>query len=157
MSSFISLQTHRRGVSFPLAPPRRLEQTQTLRDPPQRLQRCGGGAQQRATGSVRRRGGYVAHPLRCCRCCCSTCRLPPHLCARDANAPLWLRPLPVPTSPPQNVVVQSSTATQLDITWDPPPLDAQNGDIQGYKVWMSCCVGVTACSWVVCTIGIIHI
>lgn len=42
--------------------------------------------------------------------------------------------LPVPTSPPQNVVVQSSTATQLDVTWDPPPLDAQNGDIQGYKV-----------------------
>lgn len=40
----------------------------------------------------------------------------------------------VPTAPPQNVVVQSSTATQLDITWDPPPLDTQNGDIQGYKV-----------------------
>lgn len=40
----------------------------------------------------------------------------------------------VPTAPPQNVVVQSSTATQLDVTWDPPPLDAQNGDIQGYKV-----------------------
>lgn len=31
-------------------------------------------------------------------------------------------------------MVQSSTATQLDVTWDPPPLDAQNGDIQGYKV-----------------------
>lgn len=44
----------------------------------------------------------------------------------------------VPTSPPQNVVVQSSTATQLDVTWDPPPLDAQNGDIQGYKVWIVC-------------------
>ena len=42
----------------------------------------------------------------------------------------------VPTAPPQNVVVQSSTATQLDVTWDPPPLDAQNGDIQGYKVSM---------------------
>lgn len=40
----------------------------------------------------------------------------------------------VPTSPPQNVVVQSSTATQLDVTWEPPPLEAQNGDIQGYKV-----------------------
>lgn len=44
----------------------------------------------------------------------------------------------VPTSPPQNVVVQSSTATQLDVTWDPPPLDAQNGDIQGYKVSIIC-------------------
>ncbi|KAM6904507.1 protein sidekick-2-like isoform 4-T4 [Xenentodon cancila] len=41
----------------------------------------------------------------------------------------------VPTAPPQSVVVQSSTATQLDVTWDPPPLDAQNGDIQGYKIY----------------------
>ncbi|KAM8824025.1 protein sidekick-2 isoform 1-T1 [Synchiropus picturatus] len=41
----------------------------------------------------------------------------------------------VPTAPPQNVAVQSSTATQLDVTWDPPPLDAQNGDIQGYKIY----------------------
>ncbi|KAM7387230.1 hypothetical protein PAMA_009714 [Pampus argenteus] len=41
----------------------------------------------------------------------------------------------VPTAPPQTVVVQSSTATQLDVTWDPPPLDAQNGDIQGYKIY----------------------
>ncbi|XP_053194585.1 protein sidekick-2-like [Scomber japonicus] len=41
----------------------------------------------------------------------------------------------VPTAPPQNVVIQSSTATQLDVTWDPPPLDAQNGDIQGYKIY----------------------
>nr|XP_020466112.1 protein sidekick-2-like isoform X2 [Monopterus albus] len=41
----------------------------------------------------------------------------------------------VPTAPPQNVVVQSSTATQLDVTWDPPPLETQNGDIQGYKIY----------------------
>ncbi|XP_053197128.1 protein sidekick-2 [Scomber japonicus] len=41
----------------------------------------------------------------------------------------------VPTAPPQNVVIQSSTATQLDVTWEPPPVDAQNGDIQGYKVY----------------------
>ncbi|XP_058510217.1 protein sidekick-2 isoform X1 [Solea solea] len=41
----------------------------------------------------------------------------------------------VPTAPPQNMMVQSSTATQLDVTWDPPPLDAQNGDIQGYKIY----------------------
>ncbi|XP_039991071.1 protein sidekick-2 isoform X1 [Xiphias gladius] len=41
----------------------------------------------------------------------------------------------VPTAPPQNVAIQSSTATQLDVTWDPPPVDAQNGDIQGYKVY----------------------
>ncbi|XP_077474176.1 protein sidekick-2-like isoform X2 [Stigmatopora argus] len=41
----------------------------------------------------------------------------------------------VPTAPPQNVLVQSSTATQLDVTWEPPPPDAQNGDIQGYKIY----------------------
>uniref|UniRef100_A0A671WV71 Sidekick cell adhesion molecule 2 n=1 Tax=Sparus aurata TaxID=8175 RepID=A0A671WV71_SPAAU len=34
-----------------------------------------------------------------------------------------------------NVAIQSATATQLDVTWDPPPVDAQNGDIQGYKVY----------------------
>lgn len=43
-------------------------------------------------------------------------------------------PPTVPTAPPQNVIIQSATATQLDVTWDPPPVDAQNGDIQGYKV-----------------------
>ncbi|KAM8836507.1 protein sidekick-2 isoform 4-T4 [Spinachia spinachia] len=41
----------------------------------------------------------------------------------------------VPTAPPQNVAIQSATATQLDVTWGPPPVDAQNGDIQGYKVY----------------------
>ncbi|CAB1313298.1 unnamed protein product, partial [Coregonus sp. 'balchen'] len=40
-----------------------------------------------------------------------------------------------PTAPPQNVAIQSATATQLDVTWEPPPLDTQNGDIQGYKVY----------------------
>ncbi|KAM4525657.1 protein sidekick-2 isoform 4-T4 [Odontesthes bonariensis] len=41
----------------------------------------------------------------------------------------------VPTAPPQNVAIQSATATQLDVTWNPPPVDAQNGDIQGYKIY----------------------
>uniref|UniRef100_A0A8C7ZCM2 Sidekick cell adhesion molecule 2b n=1 Tax=Oryzias sinensis TaxID=183150 RepID=A0A8C7ZCM2_9TELE len=41
----------------------------------------------------------------------------------------------VPTAPPQNVAIQSATATQLDVTWDPPPVNAQNGDIQGYKIY----------------------
>ncbi|OCT58236.1 hypothetical protein XELAEV_18002425mg [Xenopus laevis] len=41
----------------------------------------------------------------------------------------------VPTAPPQNVVIASATAVQLDITWEPPPLEAQNGDIQGYKIF----------------------
>uniref|UniRef100_A0A673YTQ3 Sidekick cell adhesion molecule 2 n=2 Tax=Salmo trutta TaxID=8032 RepID=A0A673YTQ3_SALTR len=38
-------------------------------------------------------------------------------------------------APPQTVTIQSSTATQLDVTWSPPPLDSQNGDIQGYKIY----------------------
>uniref|UniRef100_A0A8C8RVJ0 Sidekick cell adhesion molecule 2 n=1 Tax=Pelusios castaneus TaxID=367368 RepID=A0A8C8RVJ0_9SAUR len=41
----------------------------------------------------------------------------------------------VPTSAPQNVAIQTTTATQLDVTWEPPPLEAQNGDIQGYKIY----------------------
>ncbi|KAJ8390730.1 hypothetical protein AAFF_G00101100 [Aldrovandia affinis] len=41
----------------------------------------------------------------------------------------------VPTAPPQSVAIQSATATQLDVTWDPPPLETQNGDIQGYKIY----------------------
>ncbi|XP_069511212.1 protein sidekick-2 isoform X2 [Ambystoma mexicanum] len=41
----------------------------------------------------------------------------------------------VPTGPPQNVAIQSSTATQLDVTWEPPLPEAQNGDIQGYKIF----------------------
>uniref|UniRef100_A0A803TSK1 Sidekick cell adhesion molecule 2 n=1 Tax=Anolis carolinensis TaxID=28377 RepID=A0A803TSK1_ANOCA len=43
----------------------------------------------------------------------------------------------VPTAAPQNVAIQTTTATQLDITWEPPPPEAQNGDIQGYKIYFS--------------------
>uniref|UniRef100_G1QLK1 Sidekick cell adhesion molecule 2 n=1 Tax=Nomascus leucogenys TaxID=61853 RepID=G1QLK1_NOMLE len=41
----------------------------------------------------------------------------------------------VPTAAPRNVVVHGTTATQLDVTSEPPPLDSQNGDIQGYKIY----------------------
>nr|XP_021389851.1 protein sidekick-2 [Lonchura striata domestica] len=40
----------------------------------------------------------------------------------------------VPTAAPRNVAVQAATATQLDVTWEPPPVESQNGDIQGYKI-----------------------
>nr|XP_030143151.3 protein sidekick-2 isoform X1 [Taeniopygia guttata] len=40
----------------------------------------------------------------------------------------------VPTGAPQNVAVQAATATQLDVTWEPPPVESRNGDIQGYKI-----------------------
>ncbi|KAK2494395.1 hypothetical protein MC885_015796 [Smutsia gigantea] len=41
----------------------------------------------------------------------------------------------VPTAAPRNVAVHSATATQLDVTWEPPPPENQNGDIQGYKIY----------------------
>ncbi|XP_013927435.1 PREDICTED: protein sidekick-2-like [Thamnophis sirtalis] len=47
----------------------------------------------------------------------------------------------VPTAAPQNVVIQTITATQLDITWEPPPPETQNGDIQGYKRHFGCHCG----------------
>lgn len=41
----------------------------------------------------------------------------------------------VPTAAPRNVVVHGTSATQLDVTWEPLPLENQNGDIQGYKIY----------------------
>uniref|UniRef100_A0A4W3K1G6 Sidekick cell adhesion molecule 1 n=1 Tax=Callorhinchus milii TaxID=7868 RepID=A0A4W3K1G6_CALMI len=41
----------------------------------------------------------------------------------------------VPTRPPQKVVVNPLTATKLEVTWDPPPAETQNGNIQGYKLY----------------------
>lgn len=66
---------------------------------------------------------------------------PPHL-GGGVSPPPWPQPggdaVPslgaVPTSAPQNVAVKAATATQLDVTWEPPPPESQNGDIQGYKV-----------------------
>lgn len=38
-----------------------------------------------------------------------------------------------PAMPPQNIHISAVSASQLEITWDPPPVDSQNGNIQGYK------------------------
>lgn len=38
-----------------------------------------------------------------------------------------------PAMAPQNVQVTPLTASQLEVTWDPPPPESQNGNIQGYK------------------------
>ncbi|KFV75189.1 Protein sidekick-1, partial [Struthio camelus australis] len=38
-----------------------------------------------------------------------------------------------PAMAPQNIQVNSLSASQLELTWDPPPVDSQNGNIQGYK------------------------
>ncbi|XP_076996596.1 protein sidekick-1 isoform X1 [Tamandua tetradactyla] len=40
-----------------------------------------------------------------------------------------------PAMAPQNVQVNPLTASQLEITWDPPPPESQNGVIQGYKIY----------------------
>ncbi|XP_027468738.2 protein sidekick-1 isoform X1 [Zalophus californianus] len=40
-----------------------------------------------------------------------------------------------PAMAPQNVQVTPLTASQLEVTWDPPPPESQNGNIQGYKVY----------------------
>uniref|UniRef100_A0A452IWN8 Uncharacterized protein n=1 Tax=Gopherus agassizii TaxID=38772 RepID=A0A452IWN8_9SAUR len=40
-----------------------------------------------------------------------------------------------PAMAPQNIQVNALTASQLEITWDPPPVDSQNGNIQGYKIY----------------------
>lgn len=38
---------------------------------------------------------------------------------------------------PQNVQVTPLTASQLEVMWDPPPPESQNGNIQGYKAMLS--------------------
>ncbi|XP_043945033.1 protein sidekick-1 [Protopterus annectens] len=40
-----------------------------------------------------------------------------------------------PAMAPQNIQVNSVTARQLEVSWDPPPIEAQNGNIQGYKIY----------------------
>ncbi|XP_015282694.1 PREDICTED: protein sidekick-1 [Gekko japonicus] len=40
-----------------------------------------------------------------------------------------------PAMPPQNIQMNALSASQLEVTWEPPPLDSQNGNIQGYKVY----------------------
>ncbi|XP_012587400.1 PREDICTED: protein sidekick-1 isoform X1 [Condylura cristata] len=40
-----------------------------------------------------------------------------------------------PAMAPQNIQVNPLTASQLEVTWDPPPPESQNGNIQGYKIY----------------------
>uniref|UniRef100_A0A671F772 Sidekick cell adhesion molecule 1 n=1 Tax=Rhinolophus ferrumequinum TaxID=59479 RepID=A0A671F772_RHIFE len=40
-----------------------------------------------------------------------------------------------PAMAPQNVQVSPLTASQLEVTWDPPPPESQNGNVQGYKIY----------------------
>ncbi|KAJ6659787.1 hypothetical protein lerEdw1_018503 [Lerista edwardsae] len=43
-----------------------------------------------------------------------------------------LNPHP-PAMPPQNLQLSAISASQLEVAWEPPPADSQNGNIQGYK------------------------
>uniref|UniRef100_A0A8C2RZL3 Sidekick cell adhesion molecule 1 n=1 Tax=Capra hircus TaxID=9925 RepID=A0A8C2RZL3_CAPHI len=40
-----------------------------------------------------------------------------------------------PAQAPQRVQVNPLTASQLEVTWEPPPPESQNGNIQGYKIY----------------------
>nr|XP_053782234.1 protein sidekick-1 isoform X3 [Desmodus rotundus] len=40
-----------------------------------------------------------------------------------------------PAMAPQHVQVTPLTASQLEVAWDPPPPESQNGNVQGYKVY----------------------
>ncbi len=39
-----------------------------------------------------------------------------------------------PSVAPQNIQIKSVSSSQLDVEWQPPPVETQNGNIQGYKV-----------------------
>uniref|UniRef100_A0A8B9KIH4 Sidekick cell adhesion molecule 1a n=1 Tax=Astyanax mexicanus TaxID=7994 RepID=A0A8B9KIH4_ASTMX len=36
---------------------------------------------------------------------------------------------------PQNIQVNTMSSTQLEVQWEPPPVETQNGIIQGYKIY----------------------
>nr|KAF6347352.1 sidekick cell adhesion molecule 1 [Pipistrellus kuhlii] len=40
-----------------------------------------------------------------------------------------------PAMAPQNIRVSPLTASQLEVTWEPPPPESQNGNVQGYKIY----------------------
>ena len=40
----------------------------------------------------------------------------------------------VPSLPPEDIRCAALTSTSLQISWQPPPLNHQNGLMQGYKV-----------------------
>uniref|UniRef100_A0A8B9REK4 Sidekick cell adhesion molecule 1a n=1 Tax=Astyanax mexicanus TaxID=7994 RepID=A0A8B9REK4_ASTMX len=40
-----------------------------------------------------------------------------------------------PSVAPQNIQVNTMSSTQLEVQWEPPPVETQNGIIQGYKIY----------------------
>ena len=49
--------------------------------------------------------------------------------------PLVFSLLPVPSKPPTNVKVVSSTLSSIKVSWGPIPKDGRNGNILGYVVF----------------------
>ncbi|XP_066545960.1 protein sidekick-1 [Amia ocellicauda] len=39
-----------------------------------------------------------------------------------------------PSVAPQNIQISALSSTQLEVSWEPPPVETQNGNIQGYKI-----------------------
>ncbi|KAI1893506.1 hypothetical protein AGOR_G00124420 [Albula goreensis] len=59
----------------------------------------------------------------------------------DSALLLVRTPEEVPSAPPQEVkvmTVQLGNISSINVSWEPPPADAQNGLIQEYKIW---CLG----------------
>ncbi|MGH0122680.1 UNVERIFIED_CONTAM: hypothetical protein FKN15_063537 [Acipenser sinensis] len=59
----------------------------------------------------------------------------------DSDVLLVRTPEEAPSAPPQAVTVVTvklSNNTSISVSWEPPPLDSQNGIIQEYKIW---CLG----------------
>lgn len=52
-----------------------------------------------------------------------------------------------PAMAPQNVQVNPLTASQLEVTWEPPPAGSQNGNVQGYKAMRSRAVCSLPAHW----------
>lgn len=59
--------------------------------------------------------------------------------AGPAGAPavVWVGEA-VPTAPPQGVQARALSPTEVVLSWSPPHLAQQNGDLLGYKV-STCC------------------
>lgn len=65
------------------------------------------------------------------------CRSPFRPPFPSSRTPLPLRPLsasPEPSAPPQEIKCSSTSSTSLLVSWRPPPLRSQNGDLTGYRV-----------------------
>ncbi|XP_073459336.1 roundabout homolog 3 isoform X3 [Aquarana catesbeiana] len=57
----------------------------------------------------------------------------------DSDVLLVRTPEEVPSAPPQSiavVTVGTSNSTNISITWEPPPVEHQNGIIQDYRIWV---------------------